>query len=249
MVALRFRVTDDGIGIPLDKQDQLFGRFNQLDASYSRRFGGTGLGLAISRSLAELMGGRMDFSSKPGAGSSFWLDVVLPVAEPLADTDRVGTEAPLPSMRILVAEDNATNRVVARVLLEQLGQCLAFAANGTEAVRAAQAESFDLILMDISMPVMDGMEATRQIRALKGGSARLPILALTAHAGRAEQDACLAAGCNEVLTKPLDPAALVDQGELRATIDSRYPFDQFRDAFEQLESRRSKGKVLVEISA
>ncbi|SDL59553.1 hybrid sensor histidine kinase/response regulator [Paracoccus chinensis] len=208
MVALRFRVTDDGIGIPLDKQDQLFGRFNQLDASYSRRFGGTGLGLAISRSLAELMGGRMDFSSKPGAGSSFWLDVVLPVAEPLAGTDRVGAEAPLPSMRILVAEDNATNRVVARVLLEQLGQRLAFAANGAEAVRAAQAESFDLILMDISMPVMDGMEATRQIRALKGGSARLPILALTAHAGRAEQDACLAAGCNEVLTKPLDPAAL-----------------------------------------
>lgn len=208
MVALRFRVTDDGIGIPLDKQDQLFGRFNQLDASYSRRFGGTGLGLAISRSLAELMGGRMDFSSKPGAGSSFWLDVVLPVAEPLADTDRVRTEGPLPSMRILVAEDNATNRVVARALLEQLGQRLAFAANGAEAVRAAQAESFDLILMDISMPVMDGMEATRQIRALTGAPARLPVLALTAHAGRAEQDACLAAGCDEVLTKPLDPAAL-----------------------------------------
>lgn len=208
MVALRFCVTDEGIGIPLDKQDQLFGRFNQLDASYSRRFGGTGLGLAISRSLAELMGGRMDFSSKPGAGSSFWLDVVLPVAEPLADTDRAATEAPLPSMRILVAEDNATNRVVARVLLEQLGQRLDFAANGAEAVRAAQAEPFDLILMDISMPVMDGMEATRQIRALKGDAARLPILALTAHAGRAEQEACLAAGCNEVLTKPLDPAAL-----------------------------------------
>lgn len=208
MVALRFCVTDEGIGIPLDKQDQLFGRFNQLDASYSRRFGGTGLGLAISRSLAELMGGRMGFRSQPGEGSSFWMDVVLPVARPAADADRITPEAPLPSMRILVAEDNATNRVVARVLLEQLGQRLAFAANGAEAVRAAQAESFDLILMDISMPVMDGMEATRQIRALKGAPARLPILALTAHAGRAEQDACLAAGCDEVLTKPLDPAAL-----------------------------------------
>lgn len=207
-VALRFRVTDDGIGIPLDKQHQLFGRFNQLDASYSRRFGGTGLGLAISRSLAELMGGTIDFTSQPGAGSSFWFDITLPVAAPVTQAEPIDPEVPLPPMHILVAEDNATNRVVARALLEQMGQRIAFAGNGAEAIRAVQAEDFDLVLMDISMPVMDGLEATCQIRAMEGARGSLPIIALTAHAGRAEQEACLDAGCNEVLTKPLDPAAL-----------------------------------------
>lgn len=208
MVALRFAVSDTGIGIPLDKQDYVFGRFNQLDTSFTRRFGGTGLGLAICRSLAELMGGQMSFASKPGKGSSFWFDVMLPVAEAEEVAAEPTALPPLPPMTILVAEDNATNQIVARSMLERLGQRAEFVADGAQAVRAVAGKHFDLVLMDISMSVLDGIDATRQIRRMGGHHATLPILALTAHAGQSEHRACLEAGCNEVLTKPMNRAVL-----------------------------------------
>ena len=205
---LRFCVSDTGIGIPVERQQQVFGRFNQLDASYTRRFGGSGLGLAISRSLADLMGGRIGFASTPGRGSSFWLDVRVAPAEPAPDGHAAGTETPLPRLSVLVAEDNATNRLVARSMLQRLGQDVAFAEDGLAALEALSRGGFDLVLMDISMPRMDGIEATRRIRQMTGPQSRLPILALTAHAGAAERTACLDAGCNEVLTKPLELDAL-----------------------------------------
>ncbi|MCZ0961857.1 hybrid sensor histidine kinase/response regulator [Paracoccus benzoatiresistens] len=207
-LGLRFCVSDTGIGIPVDRQQQVFGRFNQLDASYTRRFGGSGLGLAISRSLAELMGGRIGFASMPGQGSSFWLDVEAAPAEPAPDAHGRQPEGILPPLSVLVAEDNATNRLVARSMLERLGQEVAFAEDGLDALEAVSCRSFDLVLMDISMPRMDGIEATRRIRRLAGPESGVPILALTAHAGAAERTACLEAGCNEVLTKPLDLDAL-----------------------------------------
>ncbi|MTE01084.1 response regulator [Paracoccus sp. YIM 132242] len=205
---LRFCVTDSGIGIPLDRQQQVFDRFNQLDTSYTRRFGGSGLGLAISRSLADLMGGRIGFASMPGQGSSFWLDVEAAPAGPAPAAHAAHPEAVLPRRSVLVAEDNATNRLVARSMLERLGQEVAFAEDGLAALEAVSAGGVDLVLMDISMPGMDGIEATRRIRRMDGPASRLPVLALTAHAGAAERSACLDAGCNEVLTKPLDLDAL-----------------------------------------
>ena len=205
---LRFCVSDTGIGIPVERQQHVFGRFNQLDASYTRRFGGSGLGLAISRSLAELMGGRIGFASMPGQGSSFWLDVEAAPAEPAPNARAAHPETVLPRLSVLVAEDNATNRLVARSMLERLGQEVEFAVDGLAALDVVSRRAFDLVLMDISMPRMDGIEATRRIRQLAGPESEVPILALTAHAGAAERTACLEAGCNEVLTKPLELDAL-----------------------------------------
>lgn len=205
---LRFCVSDTGIGIPVERQQHVFGRFNQLDASYTRRFGGSGLGLAISRSLAELMGGRIGFASMPGQGSSFWLDIEAAPAGPAPDAHAAHAEIVLPRLSVLVAEDNATNRLVARSMLERLGQGVEFAQDGFAALEAVSRGGVDLVLMDISMPGMDGIEATRRIRRMEGAAAQLPVLALTAHAGAAERAACLDAGCNAVLTKPLDLDAL-----------------------------------------
>ncbi|MGO4910412.1 ATP-binding protein [Pseudorhodobacter sp. W20_MBD10_FR17] len=209
-VSLRFAVADTGLGIPLEAQPQVFGRFNQLDASYTRRFGGTGLGLSICRSLAELMAGGMSFESCPDEGSKFYLDLALPAAEARVTKPIPDHKAALPRMRILVAEDNNINQIVARSMLERLGQSADFALNGQEAIEAAQQFRYDLIFMDVSMPVLDGLEATRQIRKMSGSRGQVPILGLTAHAGDAERQSCLDAGFNEVLSKPLLIASLRD---------------------------------------
>lgn len=207
---LRIEVSDTGPGIPEERQAEVFARFNQLDRSFARRFGGTGLGLAITKSLAELMGGRVGLSSRPGDGSVFWFEVPLGIAEGEMAAERVPSTVAAPSapLKILVAEDNATNQLVVRMLLESLGHRVDVAHDGVEAVEAARERHYDLILMDVSMPGLDGIEATRQIRAMPGERGNVPIFALTANALDADRDRCLDAGMQRVLVKPLNKLAL-----------------------------------------
>jgi len=217
---LGFAVRDTGIGIPLEAQDGLFQQFAQVDSSISRRFGGTGLGLAISRGLVEHMGGRISVESAPHEGSVFRFTVRLEVARDSAVLPEVSASPPAASaapgrrLRILLAEDNATNRLVATARLEILGHRVDSVANGLEAVAAVQAVPYDLVLMDVMMPEMDGLAATRAIRALPHPAADVPIVALTANAFREDEEECRAAGMDGFLAKPLSApqlAAVVDQ--------------------------------------
>jgi len=216
---LRFSVRDTGIGIPADHLDRLFDEFRQADASINRKYGGTGLGLAISRRLVGQMGGHIGVESTVGEGSEFWFTVRLKKGAPAPRRDE-GRIADLsaardarepsgraPNLRILLVEDNAINQQVALGLLEKLGLAAEIAANGREALRALAADSYDLVLMDIQMPEMDGLEATRRIRdpRFPTKNPEVPIIAMTAHAIRGDRETCLAAGMNDYLTKPVDP--------------------------------------------
>ena len=210
---LRGAVRDTGIGIPADRMDRLFRRFSQVDASTTRMYGGTGLGLAISSRLVELMNGRLWCESAEGKGSSFFFEVEAGIvsfeepaggeAPPVPDAE-TGRSRPL---EVLVVDDNAVNRTVAVGLLSRLGCPVDKAASGREAVEALERRSYDLVLMDIHMPEMDGLEATRLIRERDGGRA-VRIVAMTADAGRQTREACLAAGMDDLLTKPVDVKAL-----------------------------------------
>ncbi len=205
---LRVEIEDTGVGIPEAAQASLFARFQQADGSTSRKFGGSGLGLAITRRLAEMMGGGVGFASKEGEGSTFWFEIVADRAEaPSIDLDPA--ELDLTGLKILLVEDNPTNRLVAGKMLEAMGMSVATAEHGGLGVEAAKAEPYDLILMDVQMPVMDGLEATRRIRALDTPAARTPILGLTANAMAHQKAAYMAAGMNGVVAKPISPAALV----------------------------------------
>src|SRR5262249_20391667 len=152
----RFEIEDTGVGTPLEAQAGLFQRFTQADASTTRRFGGSGLGLSITKRLAELMGGDVGFVSAPGSGSTFWVEIVAPYAEPLPDLGDEEADC-LRGLRILVVEDNAINRTIAQSLLESLGASVETAENGETGVEAAARGGFDLILMDIQMPDIDGL--------------------------------------------------------------------------------------------
>ncbi|MBI1198781.1 MAG: PAS domain S-box protein [Phenylobacterium sp.] len=205
---LRFEVEDTGIGIPQAAQARLFERFNQADASTTRKFGGSGLGLAITRRLAQLMQGDVGFTSQEGQGSTFWLEVR---AEPAAaEVKAAETQvALLDGVRVLVVEDNATNRLIATKLLENLGAVVETAADGYLGVEAAARGEFDLILMDIQMPGIDGVEAARRIRALGGTLAATPIVALTANVLAHQRQAYLESGMDGVVGKPISPGALL----------------------------------------
>ena len=211
---VRFEVVDTGIGIPYAKQGQVFRDFVQLDQSIRRRHGGTGLGLAITRRLARLMGGNVGFTSETDRGSTFWFDVPLaraeaPVCEEPAEAivreSREQAAIAAIGMNVLLAEDNDTNRYLATLLLERMGCAVVAVCNGAEAVEAATHTCFDAVLMDISMPVMDGLEATRRIRAT-GFAA--PIIALSANTGAEFEIECRQAGMVGYLTKPIDLSAL-----------------------------------------
>ncbi|MET3664128.1 PAS domain S-box protein [Caulobacter sp. 1776] len=205
---LVFEVIDTGVGVPLEAQARLFERFQQADASTTRRFGGSGLGLAITRKLAQMLGGEVAFRSTPGEGSTFTLTIDAP---PVAPPDAV--EAPaedlLAGLKVLVVEDNPTNQLVARRILEQLGASVRVADDGASGVAAARDGAFNLILMDVQMPGMDGLEAARRIRALPGPASRAPIIALTANVMAHQRASYRAAGMDGVAAKPIAPAALV----------------------------------------
>ncbi|MWD28329.1 response regulator [Aquicoccus sp. SCR17] len=209
---MEIAVRDTGIGIPPDRLDDIFEPFRQAeDGTTTRNFGGTGLGLTISRLLARRMGGDISVRSTPGAGSCFTLTLPLaPVADAPAASEPAPDPAALPEgLRVLVAEDNGTNRLILDKFLRGAPIRLSFALNGAEALEAHRADPADVVLMDMAMPVMDGLEATRRIRANQGPQPW--IVALTANAFDSDREACLAAGMDDFLTKPVRRAELLDR--------------------------------------
>ena len=208
-----FEVTDTGIGITEDSLSRLFQKFTQADSSISRRFGGTGLGLAISRELVELMGGSIGVDSSPGQGSRFYFTLSLPpaLAESAAPGAGTANTPNLRGLRLLVADDNKINQRLATILLEAEGHTVDIAANGREAVEAAMREVYDAILMDIQMPIMDGVQATRRIRALPPPRCNVPIVAVTADALAGADERYHAAGMDAYVSKPLDSAKLMEK--------------------------------------
>ncbi len=249
-VFLRFSVRDTGIGIPPDKHHRLFAKFSQVDASTTRKYGGTGLGLAISKQLAELMGGTIGVISEAGKGSEFWFRLPfehpeagsrdaprleLPEASPPADASlRQPPSGPPPSL--LLVEDNAINQEVALSLLAKAELRADVASNGQEALDALARHAYDLVLMDVQMPVMDGLEATRRIRsgaiALHASapghtSSSVPVVAMTAFALKGDRERCLAAGMNDYISKPLSMAPLL------AMLERFLPGRIFSSSFEE----------------
>jgi signal transduction histidine kinase len=209
---LRLSVRDTGVGFDLSKKEQIFGRFQQADGSITRRFGGTGLGLAITRQLAELMGGSLDCSSRPGAGSVFWVELPLPSCQaPEAPAPATGGDAAWSALRILVADDHPTNRKVVELILADAGAELVAVENGRQAADACREGGFDLILMDMQMPVMDGLTALRLIREQEReqGRSRTPALMLTANALPEHVAAARAAGADGHVSKPVTPTGLL----------------------------------------
>ncbi|MBU1383368.1 MAG: response regulator [Alphaproteobacteria bacterium] len=209
-----FRVSDTGVGFDREQRSRIFHRFQQADGSIPRRYGGTGLGLAISTALVDLMGGELDCESRPGEGSSFWFEIPLPRVEPAAG-QAVSPDAPRDlsdaRLRVLLADDHPANRKVVEIMLAATEMELVAVEDGSQAVEAIKGGNFDLILMDMQMPVMDGLTATAAIRRheSKHGLKRTPVVMLTANAMAEHVEAGRAAGADAHLTKPVTMASLV----------------------------------------
>jgi signal transduction histidine kinase/ActR/RegA family two-component response regulator len=208
---LQISVRDTGIGFQPELLDRLFERFEQGDGSLTRRRGGAGLGLAISRALAEMLGGTLEARSAPGRGSTFTLTMALQHVGPMADPGRFVDATPRTVLRILLAEDHAANRRVVELILSGSDVDLVSVQNGGEALDAFKAGQFDLVLMDMQMPVMDGLSATRAIRRHeeRTGARRTPVCMLSAHAMPEHVEAAMAAGADSYLTKPITAEALL----------------------------------------
>ncbi len=227
-------VTDSGVGIPLDRIDRLFQSFSQVDASTNRRFGGTGLGLAICKRLVEMMGGEITVVSQLGVGSRFTFTVPLTAAEEELAAPRVIPKSSSPK-RVLIVEDNVINQIVIKRMLERMGHTVEIASEGDAAIRLVQQNAYDLLLTDVNMPGIDGLHAARWIRSLSPAHARLPIVALTASATAMDREACLRAGMNDYLTKPIDAE------QLRAVVDrwTSQPEGAWEDAAQESEDCRA----------
>lgn len=238
--AIRVLVADTGIGVDPEKQEAIFEPFTQADGSMTRRFGGTGLGLSISAKLVEMMGGRLYLCSAPGEGSTFATLLRLPVTEPVSEaaeqerTWRGESLRPSIPLRVLVAEDSVSNQILVRRLLEREGCFVGIAQTGKEVVEMYLRDPYDLILMDVQMPEMDGLEATAEIReAEKTTGAHVPIIAMTAHAMPGDREECLEAGMDGYLSKPVQSPELLravyESSVLRA--EPREQDSQVGDAF------------------
>jgi PAS domain S-box-containing protein len=208
---VRFEVADTGIGIDPEAAERLFEPFSQADSSTTRTYGGTGLGLSICRELVELMGGSIGAIGEPGKGSTFWFTVELGVepGAPVAAAPVVEPEPEPEPLSVLVVDDNAVNRMVAAEMLRKRGYRVEIARDGEEAVAAAAAGSFEVVLMDCHMPVMDGYEAARAIRAAENGGPRAAIVAMTSDSVESVRDACYEAGMDDYLAKPVTGEELV----------------------------------------
>ncbi len=227
---LRFDVSDTGIGMDAETLQRLFNSFEQADDSTTRKYGGTGLGLAITRRLVELMGGEVGVEARPGEGSNFWLTVQMDRGmdeKVAAAAATLSVEAAVrrdhAGKRVLLVEDEPVNREIATILLHDVNLHVDAAENGVDALRKAEQYDYDLILMDMQMPEMDGVDATRAIRLLPGGES-VPIVAMTANAFASDREKCLAAGMNDFISKPVDPDVLfatvgkwLDGGALRSS--------------------------------
>ena len=208
----RFEIKDSGIGIPESAIPKMFQAFSQVDASTSRKFGGTGLGLSICRELVHAMSGEIGVTSTENVGSTFWFE--LPLEEDkshkISVEKKSEVEASLKKLRVLVAEDNAVNSLIARKMLEKLGHNITLAGNGKEALEAMKLAPYDVVLMDCQMPEMDGFEATAAIRTSVESWKDITIIAMTAHAMSGDRERCLAAGMNDYVTKPMKIEDLSD---------------------------------------
>ncbi|MGE4506185.1 MAG: ATP-binding protein, partial [Desulfovibrionaceae bacterium] len=227
MVRVLFTVSDTGIGIREQDLERLFESFTQAESNYRRRHQGAGLGLAIVKRLVDLMGGSMDLESKPGKGSTF--HVSLPFAESQNAACRMPgrqKKAPAGAVRVLLAEDDAASQFTTLSLLDKLGYAADAVEDGERVLELLREKSFDLVLMDVQMPIMDGVEATRKIRAGEAGTgnAAIPIVALTAYAMSGDRERFLEAGMNAYLPKPVDLTAL--DAVLRLYRQRRLPPEQ-----------------------
>ena len=211
---LAFAVRDSGIGVPLDKQALIFKPFAQADGTTTRRFGGTGLGLSICARLVEMMGGKIELLSTPGEGSCFQFQIAVAkaeselVSEKDPDATSARTNAAPAALHILLAEDNPVNQKLAIRLIQNRGHSVVAVGNGREAVERLEREHFHLVLMDISMPEMDGLETTTVLRAKYQGPQRIPIIAMTAHSLIGDREMCLRAGMDGYVSKPIKPEEL-----------------------------------------
>jgi signal transduction histidine kinase/DNA-binding NarL/FixJ family response regulator len=212
----RVEVEDTGIGIPLKARPDIFSKFTQGDGSTTRKFGGTGLGLTICKQLTELLGGEIGFDSAEGVGTTFWFTIRCVPGDPAAvvgdatgqDGGNEHIDGPVRPLKILVAEDHMVNQAVIRTLLENAGHRVDTVGDGIQAVSAVMRVDYDLVLMDIQMPEMDGIAATQKIRELPGETGNLPIIALTANAMKGDREQYLAAGMSDYLPKPVSPTDL-----------------------------------------